>query len=234
MSQKEYNKMHKMFDKNNTAFMNHGIVPVITEVKESFEHFVNQANFYVFLLNQTDINGLSVLDIGCGRGGGLSAYKKLYPSSNLFGCDINKKAIKFAKSQNPNIDFQVCSYDNLKYSKDFFDVVVSLESSHLYGQPHLLFDEVFRVLKPGGKFFYADAGEVVNTINEHSSGLNVIEIKNITDQVADSCKEDINNFSSLPVSDSAKKFFVNLAINKFEVYSNKTNEYFYCIAEKPM
>lgn len=109
------------------------------------------------------IRNKSVLDIGCWTGQ-YEDLAKLY-CKNITGIDPGKQAIIFAKKKFkdfPNIKFQVDSAENLKSSKEKFDVVVMIEVlEHITkGKENQVFNKVNKVLKPKGHF-------IVTTPNRH-------------------------------------------------------------------
>jgi ubiquinone/menaquinone biosynthesis C-methylase UbiE len=68
-----------------------------------------------------------------------------------------------------------------------FDAVVNIESSHCYESMDTFLSEVCRVLRPGGRFFFADLRSVdgVNTLREqfNACGLTVEKQTDITTNV---------------------------------------------------
>ncbi len=100
--------------------------------------------------------GQMVFDAGCGRGVTACYLASKYGAS-VSGIDIvdfeietaNKKAYKFGVSD--RVNFSVGDYSRTKFEKDTFDAVYANETlSHV---PDLtkVFQEFFRVLKPGGR-----------------------------------------------------------------------------------
>ena len=88
----------------------------------------------------------NVLEIGCGRGDFLLAFKKL--GFRVSGTDISQESRNILESEN----IQVCDIENekLPFENNQFDVVFNKSLiEHLYN-PENLFKETYRVLKPGG------------------------------------------------------------------------------------
>ena len=56
----------------------------------------------------------------------------------------------------PALSFEVGDAERLPFPAGTFDAVLNVESSHCYGRIDDFFREVFRVLRPGGAFLYAD------------------------------------------------------------------------------
>jgi ubiquinone/menaquinone biosynthesis C-methylase UbiE len=148
-------------DKNaEVIFMNYGYSQDNHKIKldESDEKNRYSAQLYNLVATGTDIEGKDILEVGCGRGGGLSyIYRYLLPSSAT-GVDLNKKAIEFCKKYytREDIKFLQSNAQNLNFPDKAFDVVINVESSHRYSKMDVFLDEVYRVLKPDGVFLFAD------------------------------------------------------------------------------
>jgi ubiquinone/menaquinone biosynthesis C-methylase UbiE len=148
-------------DKNaEVIFMNYGYSKDNYKIKlnESDEKNRYSAQLYNLVATGADIEGKDILEVGCGRGGGLSyLYRYLLPSSAT-GVDLNKKAIEFCKKyySREDIKFLQSNAQNLNFQDNAFDVVINIESSHRYSKMDAFLDEVYRVLKPDGVFLFAD------------------------------------------------------------------------------
>ena len=116
------------------------------------------AQLYHLVATGVDIKGKDILEVGCGRGGGLSYINRYLTPGSATGVDLNKKAIEFCKIyySNENIKFSQANAQNLDFQDNTFDVVINIESSHRYSQMDMFLQEAYRVLKPGGFFLFAD------------------------------------------------------------------------------
>lgn len=128
------------------------------ELEENDEKNRYSAQLYNLVATSINIKGKNILEVGCGRGGGLSYINRYLSPNSVTGVDLNRKAIKFCKKHYPenNNTFLQANAQNLPFSDNSYDVVINIESSHRYPQPELFFAEVLRVLKPGGYFLFAD------------------------------------------------------------------------------
>jgi protein-L-isoaspartate(D-aspartate) O-methyltransferase len=70
-----------------------------------------------------------ILDIGCGKGFLLYEFKKLLSKCEVKGLDISFYAIENAKNEVKK-DLIVGSANNLPFEKNYFDLVISLNTLH--------------------------------------------------------------------------------------------------------
>ena len=95
---KQYDNLHTFLNKFNIVkFMNHGFFPHSKILKEEDLLFKYEATLYLELLKNIKTKNLTLLDIGCGRGGGLNILKKYLKLKKAYGCDINDMAIEYCK-----------------------------------------------------------------------------------------------------------------------------------------
>ena len=77
----------------------------------------------------------------------------------MVGLDASRNAIKFCRQHYaavPNLSFICGQALRLPFKREAFDLVVNVEASHAYGDDARFFREVRRVLRPGGRFLFAD------------------------------------------------------------------------------
>lgn len=136
-------------------FMNYGYAD---EATNSTDYDFLCGNLYRHLLDQVNINHeTTVLEVGCGRGGGSELVLQYHPKS-VTGMDFSKNVIKFCQKNytDPRLKFMVGNAESLPFQDNSFDVIINIESSHCYGNRAVFFKEVMRTLKPSGYFLYAD------------------------------------------------------------------------------
>lgn len=98
-----------------------------------------------------------ILDIGCG--GGRTLQKLAHATANtVWGVDVADAAISRSYRLNRK-DIQrdhvmICKagVSELPFADEMFDVVTAVETVYFWPDPAEDFKEVFRVMKPGGKF----------------------------------------------------------------------------------
>ena len=117
--------------------------------------------------------GEQVLDIGCGAGvDTILAAIIVGPKGSVSGVDIVSEMIARAESNLrmmalDNVKFQKVSGENLPFSDDTFDVVISNGVINLIPDKEAALSEIIRVLKPAGRLMVADqiaAGNVQKDI----------------------------------------------------------------------
>jgi tellurite methyltransferase len=121
-----------------------------------------------FILKGHLADDAKVLDIGCGEGRNIQYL--LQHDYDVFGVDIDPLAIKYlrllAKANNtpsPEARFQLMNAQKLLFPAQSFDVVISSAVLHFSKSNDEFFcqwDEMLRVLKPGGLLF-------IRTMTDH-------------------------------------------------------------------
>ena len=116
-----------------------------------------------------------VIDLGCGVGYGTVALAKAR-ARKVYGIDINKDAIEYAKAQycHKNITYSVKDALNTKLPSRIADVVIAFEVIEHAKNPKKFLQEAARLLKPDGIF-------IMSTPNSEASfGNNPYHIKEFT------------------------------------------------------
>jgi SAM-dependent methyltransferase len=97
--------------------------------------------------------GLKVLDIGCGNGYVLYQYAR--HGAEVTGVDLTRTAIELSRKRfalgGLSGDFMEVDGDKLPFPDGHFDIVCSMGVLHHISDPRPMVEEIFRVLKPGGR-----------------------------------------------------------------------------------
>jgi len=109
---------------------------------------------------ESGISGGSILEIGPGPGYvGLELLKKL-PGATLTGCEISPAMIKIAEKNAALYDVDAKYMQGNAISMPFedssFDAVISNGSLHEWEEPERVFNEIYRVLRHGGRYCITD------------------------------------------------------------------------------
>lgn len=156
----------------------------------------NWIQLYHQVAGGVDLKGLTVLEVGSGRGGGSSYIKRYLKPERMIGIDLSKNAVRFSSATHgvDGLEFKTGDAENLPFNDSFIDAVVNVESSHCYPSFERFVSEVRRVLRPGGHFLYADfRGRAdVETWRSalRSSGLTVLREIDITSNIIAALERD--------------------------------------------
>jgi len=142
----------------NYAFVDETTGPSQLELESGDEKNRACISLYHHLTQQVDLSGKQILEVSCGHGGGASFISRYYHSRHVTAVDLNSEGIRFCKGRHQlsDLDFAVANAESMPLSENAFDVVINVEASHAYGDFPAFVKEVFRVLKAGGYFLYAD------------------------------------------------------------------------------
>ncbi|HQG56064.1 MAG TPA: class I SAM-dependent methyltransferase [Bacteroidales bacterium] len=201
-------------DKNaRVLFMNYGYHDKNQQIKIDKDDELNRYSIQLYhhLASEVEIENKSIVEIGCGRGGGLSYISKKFSPSSAVGIDLCHKAISFCKRfySDRKILFFKGDAQKLFLNNNSCDIVINVESSHRYNDMKAFLREVYRILKPGGYFLFTDfrQSDKIEDLKKH------LEISNF-----EILKERfINNevIAALELDDPRKRNLVKLLAPKF-------------------
>lgn len=117
----------------------------------------------------------TVLDLGCGCGA-LAAHIALLRECTVYGINIEKSQIEKAweHEDRSRLHFQVGDFNKpLGFGDNMFDAVYAVQPLTYASNLEFTFREVYRVLKPGGKFVVNDVAALDNydRANDHHKTL---------------------------------------------------------------
>lgn len=183
------------FDKNREAiFLNYGYQSLVEDEKLALSLPRDEKNRYCIQLyhhvaSQVSQEGKDILEVGSGRGGGAEFLTRYLKPKSYIGIDISSGVIAFCNKthKQPGLSFQKGFAEKLEFPDHSFDSVVNVESARCYADIQGFFKEVYRVLRPGGHFLFADMvvkGEI-DEIREKlkHSGLTFVAEQNISQNV---------------------------------------------------
>lgn len=189
-----YDMLSYWFDKTDITFLDCGWAPLDGDYIEpnldiADERDRNNIRLYHRVAQAVDLRGADVLEVGCGRGGGASYIKRYLGPKSVTAIDISGRAIAFCKKHHvvPDLHFIRANAEDLPFEAQSFDVVINIESSGSYPSFERFVAGVYRVLRPGGYFLFADMREKrrVNALERSLSeaGFTVIEKEDMSQNV---------------------------------------------------
>lgn len=96
--------------------------------------------------------GMKLLDLACGDGTDLVYYKTL--GAEVHGLDASEELIKIAAAKFLGAKLTVGLFENIPYEDNYFDAVLSKYAIQTSKDVNPVFEEIHRVLKPGGTMMY--------------------------------------------------------------------------------
>ncbi len=144
----------------------------------------------------TDLRGKDVLEVSSGHGGGARYIARTSQPARMVGLDLTPAAVAMCRRQHheSGLEFLVGNAVALPFDDCTFDAVISVEASHRYPSFDAFVGEVERVLRPGGRFLFADLRWRVGELEAMQqslevSGLDLLESEDVTGRVLRSLHE---------------------------------------------
>ncbi len=112
--------------------------------------------------NMPDFNPKRILDMGCTVGHSTLPYKEIFPDAEVWGIDAGGPVVRYAHARAAGkgleVNFAQMNAERTSFPDGYFDLVVShilLHETSGKAMPKV-FDETFRLLRPGGLMIHAD------------------------------------------------------------------------------
>ena len=107
--------------------------------------------------------GQKILDVGCGIGGSAFFMARHY-GVDVFAIDLSQNMISIAKdywNEQPSgiqhrVQFHIEDATKMDYPEDFYDIVYCQDTILHIFEKKVLFENLFKCLKPGGKLMISD------------------------------------------------------------------------------
>jgi ubiquinone/menaquinone biosynthesis C-methylase UbiE len=107
----------------------------------------------------TKIGKGTILDLGSGTGYLSIEVAERSPDLQVYGIDLSRRMVKIARRHARGVDNARFVFGNaarLPFKDNSIDLVISTGASHHWRTPRLVFEECYRVLKPGGEAWIYD------------------------------------------------------------------------------
>jgi len=147
---------------DSSFFLNYGYAPVDSHNESAFiirdgTFNANSVRLVFEVIGSLDLNGRTIVEIGCGRGGNSRLVGEKF-SAQVTGIDMSSEAIAFCRKThlNPSTDFRVGDALNLPLDDASCDAVLNVESSHSYGNLPKFLNEVRRICHSDAWFLHTD------------------------------------------------------------------------------
>lgn len=184
-------------DWGDTTTNNYGFAPAQGDHPQRFQHQMYRELLRLFEQKRPLEPSLRLLEVSCGRGGGLDAFVSAAPGVfDATGLDVAASAITYCRAafgENDRLRFVEGSALDLPFADASFDVVLNVEASNDYGDRARFLAEVARVLKPQGLFLYTESFRVAKAAQMKAEMANAgfdAEFTDITANVAEACRLD--------------------------------------------
>lgn len=195
-------RLISMLDKKaEVQFMNYGYNNPEQKLHLKAEEEPHRYSIHLYhqLIHKHDLKNKSLLEVGCGRGGGLAYIKRQFKPARAVGLDLDKLAVDFCRKhhRDEGLEFQAGNAHRLPFEDNSFDCVINVESSHRYENNRQFLSEVRRILRPGGVFLVTDFRRNFQVEKFHnelvSSNLILLGRENITSNVTRAIELNDNN-----------------------------------------
>ncbi len=244
-----YRYVHYLDRNAEILFMNYGYHCPTLRVKLDPEDEPNRfaAQLYHVLASEVNLRDKEILEIGSGRGGGLSYLAKTFSPARALGVDLARAATRFCNKhyRQKGLSFAQGDAQNLSFLPDnSFDAILNVESSHRYPHMHLFLKEVYRLLRPNGFFLYTDFRddqkfpELKRQLSE--SGLLTLREDVITPNVVKALEADdarkrrlVRKLAPFGVRHIAMKFAATSGTGTFNKFLNNQFGYYRFVLQKP-
>lgn len=185
-----------------------------TFLTKEMEPQADTVRFFKFLKKEQKFSPMSnmgeakrLIDLGCGTG--RNSFYATELGLNVCGIDISKTAINegitYAQEKNIRVELRVGSIgEKLAYSNETFDLALDVTSSNSLSEAEreIYFEEMYRVLKPGGYVYIkalckdgdANAKELLRRFPGSEADTYILPEQKIIERVW--MKKDITDFYS--------------------------------------
>lgn len=119
-------------------------------IRRNLLQFIWHKHRFRVIKNLLPKAGTKVLDVGCHAGTFTEEIAKALLETEIFGIDIDRTAIAYAKKKRPKFHFQVAAAERLPFPDKTFNLVTCFEALEHVKYPQKALAEIRRCLKDNG------------------------------------------------------------------------------------
>jgi cyclopropane fatty-acyl-phospholipid synthase-like methyltransferase len=223
-------------------FLNHGYCPAYVDFEDM--PFKHQLSLYKKSIEGLLLEDKSILEVGCGRGGGSKWISNTY-NVKMYGCDITPVNIEVCKkNEKENLIYTVMDADDLLYESESMDIILSIEASQAFENLENFLKKSFNILKSGGNLIIidmypintSDKNKMMNDLETYKNMISFwfknVQIEIITDNVKQALFEDSKLMKNYIAKDRVAFFASENSKDSYSRYSNLEIGYFKITASK--
>lgn len=231
-----YTMVNEKIGTSPVFFLNNGYSPAYPEFENLL--FKHQLSLYKKCIEGLDLDNKTVLEVGCGRGGGSKWISENY-NVDMHGCDITPVNVEVCKlNESENLHYKFGRADNLPYESESIDILISIEASQAFDDLGDFFKNSYFKIKDGGKIIIMD-GYGISEKSISSGMRNVetyrqlaelyyknVEIEILTDNVKESCLQDSDLMQQYIQDQEVAEFMSQVSGESYKKYNNGHRGYF--------
>ena len=231
-----YTLINEKIADNPVFFLNHGYSPSYAEFEGM--PFKHQLSLYKKCIEGIDLENKTVLEVGCGRGGGSKWISDSY-NVDMHGCDITPSSIDICKlNEKDNLHYKFGRADNLPYEAESIDVLICIEASQSFDDLGDFFEEAYFKIKEGGKIVIMDIcgtteRAIANNLKSFEKYKEIaelrfkdVQIEIITDNVKEACRQDVELMQQYIEDPEVSEFMSQVSGESYKRYNNGHRGYF--------
>ena len=217
-----------------TPIQNHGYMSDQYEIDHPFKY---QLVAYEKLIEDIDLVGKDIIEIGCGYGGGINYLNNKY-DLNIVGIDNQADFIKYAREKHKGTFILEDFLKPITLKTNSYDIVLILDSYLFFCDTERFYVNLHGLIRDGGNIVISDIFSFEDTERyiEKMARYNFVLKKkeNITKQTMQSMEYDINTLETRiqGVSKEAVESYLRIQKHRHFRYKTRQEEQYQLLFEK--